>query len=256
MEMEIKNLLDEYAAAINTKEFIKDDPVQFPHRFSSIREIEITAFTTATISWGKREMILRDADRMLASMGNAPYDFVMNRGYELYEKRNVHRTFFQPDLAYMLRGFNAIYSRYDSIDTLLSQHNVNGCEAPAWEVCRILREEACKANSGCHNAQCFPSGYATSALKRINMAIRWLVRNDGIVDLGVWRSISPDKLFIPLDVHVGNTARRLGLLKRKSNDRKAVEELTSVLRGFNPQDPVLYDFALFGIGINKLDTDI
>ena len=88
------------------------------------------------------------------------------------------------------------------------------------------------------------------------MAIRWLVRNDGIVDLGVWRSISPDKLFIPLDVHVGNTARRLGLLKRKSNDRKAVEELTSVLRGFNPQDPVLYDFALFGIGINKLDTDI
>lgn len=254
--MEIKLLLDEYAAAINTKEFIKDDPVQFPHRFTSIQDIEITAFTTATISWGKRNMILRDADRMLASMNNAPYDFVMNRGYEHFEKKNVHRTFFQPDLAYMLRGFNAIYSRYESIDELLSMHRVNDTVAPAWEACRILRDEVCKANSGCGNAQCFPSGYATSALKRINMAVRWLVRNDGIVDLGVWNSITPDKLFIPLDVHVGNTARKLGLLKRKSNDRKAVEELTSVLRGFNDKDPAIYDFALFGIGVNKLDTVI
>lgn len=254
--MDIKNLLDEYAAAINTKEFVKDDPVQFPRRFSSIRDIEITAFTTATISWGKREMILRDADRMLASMNNAPYDFVMNRGYERYEKKNVHRTFFEQDLAYMLRGFNAIYSRYGSLDELLMQRGINSCEAPAWEVCRILSEEACHANSGCANGQCYPSGYATSALKRINLAIRWLVRNDGIVDLGVWHSITPDKLYIPLDVHVGNTARRLGLLKRKSNDRKAVEELTSALRVFNAEDPVIYDFALFGIGVNKIDTAI
>lgn len=254
--MEIKKLLDEYAAAINTKEFVKDDPVQFPRRFATIQDIEITAFATATISWGKREMILRDADRMLASMDNAPYDFVMNAGYGRLGKKNVHRTFFEPDLTYMLRGFKAIYSRYESIDALLLQRGVNGTEAPAWEVCRILREEACRANGGCANAQCYPSGYASSALKRINLAVRWLVRNDGIVDLGVWKAITPDKLFIPLDVHVGNTARRLGLLQRKSNDRKAVEELTAALRKFNPDDPAIYDFALFGIGVNKIDTGI
>lgn len=248
-------MLDEQIHLINTKDFIKNDPVQFPHRFKRLQDIEIAAFTTATIAWGKREMILRSADRMLALMGNAPYDFVMNKGYEILEKANVHRTFFQPDLAYMLRGFNRIYSKYESIDKMISEKGIHNSEGPAWELCCALRGEAACANGECFNPQCFPANFSKSALKRINLAIKWLVRNDGIVDLGVWHSITSDKLYIPLDIHVGNTARKLGILKRKSNDRRAVEELTAILRQYNSKDPVIYDFALFGIGINKIETN-
>ena len=115
---------------------------------------------------------------------------------------------------------------------------------------------AFEANCGVKNSQCYPSNYVNSALKRINLAIKWLVRNDGIVDIGVWDSITPAQLYIPLDVHVGNTARALNILKRKSNDRKAVIELTEVLREFNREDPVIYDYALFGIGVNGINIEI
>ncbi|MEG1999613.1 MAG: DUF2400 family protein, partial [Bacteroidales bacterium] len=148
-----------------------------------------------------------------------------------------------------------IYTKYGSIDNMISQKGIANSNSPAWDLCCALRSETASANGDCNNPQCFPANFTKSALKRINLAVRWLVRNDGIVDLGVWHSITPDKLYIPLDLHVGNTARKLGILTRKSNDRRAVEELTSVLRTYNSKDPIIYDFALFGIGINKIDTE-
>ena len=251
--MDIKAILDEQVERINVSDFIKDDPVQFPHRFSKLQDIEITAFTTATIAWGKRCMILRDADRMLSLMDNSPYDFVMNKGFECLGKENVHRTFFQPDLAYMLRGFYEIYSKYESINDMVKVLGISNDSAPAWRVCDEIRNISYEANNKEYNSQCFPSNFNNSALKRINLAIKWLVRNDGVVDLGVWDCIKPSQLYIPLDVHVGNTARKLNLLTRKSNDRKAVVELTDKLKGFNPTDPVIYDYALFGIGVNGIE---
>ncbi len=253
LSMDIKAILDEQIERINTVDFIKDDPVQFPHRFSKLQDIEIAAFTTATIAWGKRSMILRDADRMFSLMNNAPYEFVMNKGFEYLSSANVHRTFFQPDLAYMLRGFHAIYSNFESINNMVKELGIGDDSAPAWRVCEEIRNISYIANNKEFNSQCFPSNFSNSALKRINLAIKWLVRNDGIVDLGVWDCIKPSQLHIPLDVHVGNTARKLNLLTRKSNDRKAVVELTEILKGFNPADPVVYDYALFGIGVNGIE---
>ena len=185
---------------------------------------------------------------MLSKMGKSPFDFVMNEGYKTLGTANIHRTFFEQDLTYMLRGYRSILLHFDSIKTFLESkselHTV-------WDIAKTLHSEIKKANENNHNAKCFPSNLEKSALKRINLALRWLVRNDGIVDLGVWTFLKPSQLYIPLDVHVGNTARELGLLQRITNDRKAVEQLTAKLREFCPEDPVKYDFALFGAGINK-----
>jgi uncharacterized protein (TIGR02757 family) len=112
-----------------------------------------------------------------------------------------------------------------------------------------MNETLAEANNGHRDSRCLPLNLETTALKRINMALRWLVRKDGIVDLGVWDILSPSQLFIPLDVHVGNTARELGLINRRANDRRTTIELTQVLRQFNPDDPVIYDYALFGMGL-------
>ena len=245
----LKDYLDEQANRINTQAFIKNDPVQFPHRYTRLQDIEIVAFLTATIAWGKRSIILKSAERMLSKMGESPYDFVMNEGYKTFGTANVHRTFFEPDLAYMLKGFRSILLRFESIETFLKNiPDLNN----AWDITGVLYSEIMKANENKHNSKCFSSNFEKSALKRINLALRWLVRDDGIVDLGVWTFMIPSQLYIPLDVHVGNTARRLGILQRTNNDRKAVEQLTAKLREFCPEDPVKYDFALFGIGIENI----
>jgi uncharacterized protein (TIGR02757 family) len=251
MNIHLKQYLDEAVARINTPSFIDNDPVQFLHRYLHLQDIEIVAFTVATITWGRRPLILRDALRMLDKMGSSPYDYVMNEGYRNLGTANVHRTFFEQDLNYMLRGFNRIYAAHPSLETFLQISVIDRSEAPAWDLCRALRSEMILANDDTCNAKCFPARFEASALKRINLALRWLVRNDGIVDLGVWTLLKPSQLCIPLDVHVGRTARTLGLLIRKNDDRKAAEQLTAALRHFCPEDPVKYDFALFGIGMER-----
>ena len=244
----LKDFLDEQVIRINTPAFIENDPVQFPRRYTRLQDIETAVFLTAIITWGNRSMILRDAERMLSKMGESPYDFVMNEGYKTFGTANIHRTFFEPDCAYMLRGFRSIFLRYGSLqDFLVRIPGLNN----AWNITQALRSEIMRANGNNLNFQCFPSNFKKSALKRINLALRWLVRNDGIVDLGVWTFLTPRQLYIPLDVHAGNTARQSGLLQRASNDRKAVEQLTARLREFCPEDPVKYDFALFGLGISE-----
>ncbi|MDR1407459.1 MAG: TIGR02757 family protein [Tannerella sp.] len=247
----IKVFLDEQLARTNTPAFAANDPVQFPRRYARLQDIEVVSFAVATIAWGNRRMILNNAARMLSNWGDSPYDYVMNEGYRALGKANVHRTFFEPDLAYMLRGFRHIFTSYGSVENLLVQREAGQAGAPAWFAASVMQAEMATANGGRCNGKCFPANIGTTALKRINMALRWLVRRDGIVDLGVWRCIEPHQLYIPLDVHAGNTARALGLLQRKSNDRKAVEELTERLRAYCPEDPAKYDFALFGAGIDR-----
>ena len=246
---DIRRLLDEQVIRINRPEFIKDDPVQFPHRFSDIRDIEITAFLSASIAWGNRKMICRDADRMLGIMQNSPYAYVMDGAYEeLDDRLNIHRTFFASDLKYYLRGLRKIYLSHTSLDSFAHNAGAGTSEMPSWTFAGALGKALADANDGMSNSQCVATNLETTALKRINMALRWLVRDDGLVDLGVWTSIPKSKLYVPLDVHVGNTARDLGLIARKSNDRKAVMELMEPLRMWRPDDPAIYDFALFGIG--------
>jgi len=253
MGMCLKEFLDGQAALMNTADFIKDDPVQFPRRYTKLQDIEIVAFLVATIAWGKRAMILRSAERMLKKLGENPYEFVMNGDYQQLGNKNVHRTFFEHDLKFMLQGFRHFYRTYRSMDDFMA--TCATIDRTPQKLVETLRRFACEAAGENGNPRCYATNLKQSALKRVNLALRWLVRNDGIVDLGVWKSLKSSELYIPLDIHVGNVARKLGLLNRKQNDWKAVEELTAVLRSFNPQDPVIYDFALFGIGIGLVSSN-
>lgn len=246
----VRNLLDEEAARINVPSFISRDPVQFPRRFSKQEDIEIVSFLAAAIAWGNRKMICRDVEKLLAMMENDPYNFVKEKGYESLDPAlNIHRTFFVRDLQFYLRGLRRVFADNGTMDAFSKYAGCLSAEAPAWHFAEKLRLVLDEENNGLTNSRCLPVNLAQTALKRVNMALRWLVRDDGIVDMGVWKSIPKSKLFIPLDVHVGNTSRKLGLLHRKANDRKSVEALTAVLRSLNPEDPCIYDFALFGIGI-------
>ncbi len=177
---------------------------------------------------------------------------MMDKAYEaLPDEVNVHRTFFIRHLKHYLRGLREIYSRHGTLQGFVRHEHVASSEAPAWALVAGINRELSAAEPGKSDlaSRCLPQNLTTSALKRVNMALRWLVRNDGIVDLGVWDVIEPSQLYIPLDVHVGDISRELGLLTRKANDRKAVNEVTAHLRRFNPSDPTIYDFALFGIGM-------
>ncbi|MCM1356762.1 MAG: TIGR02757 family protein [Staphylococcus sp.] len=251
-ERDLKDLLDTEAARINSPSFISDDPVQFPRRFSDLRDIELAALLTSGIAWGNRKMICRDCDRLLALMDNQPYNYLIDRGYEdLPDGQNIHRTFFTQHLKHYMRGLREIYLRHGSLQEFGRAEGIASSETPSWELVaginRMLAETD-PANSALAS-RCLPQNLATTALKRVNMALRWLVRDDGIVDLGVWDVIKPSQLYIPLDVHVGDISRELGLLSRKADDRRSVNELTARLRDFNPSDPTIYDFALFGIGM-------
>lgn len=247
---ELSSLLLSEAHRINSPQFIKDDPVQFPRRFPALRDREIAGLLTAQISWGKRAMILRNADRLLNLMDSLPYQFMMEREYEHIDpEMNIHRTFFGRHLIYMLRGLREIYTRHDTLDDFCRYIKAADSELPAWKLVEAMQEMFRRGNNGLSCPRALPNNLRTSALKRVNMWLRWMVRDDGIVDPGGWKSLTPARLFIPLDVHVGNTARSLRLIARKANDRKTAVELTDVLREISPEDPVLLDYALFGLGV-------
>ena len=252
IDKDIAALLDSEAARINNPDFIDKDPVQFPRRFEKLQDIEIAGLLSAIIAWGNRKMICRDAERMLSLMAYEPYDYVMEEGYEdLDPSMNLHRTFFARHFQYFLRGMRKIYQDYGSLDAFGAAVKAGDADAPAWKLVEEMQKIMSDVNGGATCSQCLPVNLDQTALKRINMALRWFVRDDGIVDMGVWKSIPKSKLFIPLDVHVGNVSRELGLLSRKANDRKSVEQLTSALRELRPDDPCIYDYALFGIGVER-----
>jgi len=184
---------------------------------------------------------------MFALMGPSPHAFVMEGNYQNLKDRCVHRTFFEDDLRYFCRGLRVCYTRYGSLEALFAS------AASIWEGISLFRETVARANGGPAKQPTYSKHIADpasgSACKRLNLALRWLVRQEGPVDLGLWKTISPASLFIPLDVHVGRSARRLGLLQesRKANDKKAVVSLTEALRELCPEDPVKYDLALFSL---------
>ena len=244
--VELKSELDFWYEKTCTAGFVDGDPVKFPRGYSRWEDVEIAVILSATIAWGRRDMILRSAEKMFALMGKSPFAFVQSDEFNKLKNRNIHRTFFESDLKYFCRGFRHCYAKYGSLENLFAGLDV-------WNGISLFRQEMAKANKGLfsrHISNPGAQGKNGAACKRLNLALRWLVRK-GPVDLGLWKKIKPADLFIPLDVHVARAARRLGLLQRKSNDKKAVIELTEKLREFCPEDPVKYDFALFSMSESK-----
>lgn len=246
---ELKSFLDFKAEQYNTPEFIQTDPVQIPHQFCKKEDIEIAGFLTATIAWGNRKSILKNADRLMEMMDRSPYDFVMNHHNGDLEKLEsfVHRTFNGRDLQYFIKALENIYQNYNGLEGIFSYYAVRDNLQPAiHEFKNIFFGLPHLPRTQKH----ISDPLKNSAAKRINMFLRWMVRKDNRnVDFGIWEKISPSQLSCPLDVHSGNVARKLGLLKRKTNDAKALAELDASLRKFDPEDPVKYDFALFGLGV-------
>lgn len=246
---ELKAFLDEKATQYNNPEFIDSDPIQVIHRYGLKEDIEIAGFLTATIAWGNRKSIINNANRMMELLGNSPFDFVMNASEEdlLRFDTFVHRTFNGDDLKHFIRALRHIYTHHGGMEAVFANHQnesrlqgaIADFRSKFFEIPHLSRSEKHVSNP-----------LKGSAAKRINMFLRWMVRKDSMgVDLGIWQNVSPSQLSCPLDVHSGKVARKLGLLKRKQNDAKALEELDNSLRELDPDDPVRYDFALFGLGV-------
>lgn len=246
---ELQSFLDEKVELYNQPSFIESDPVQLPHLFRQKEDIEIAGFLSATIAWGNRNMIVKNGHKMMDLMGQAPYDFVMSHTETDLERLHsfVHRTFNGGDFATFIRGLQHIYKHHGGMEAVFSQHQgAESLQLSISEFKAIFFEIAHQNRSQKHISD--PRNQ--SAAKRINMYLRWMVRQDKKgVDFGIWKSISPALLSCPLDVHSGTVARKLGLLHRKQNDAKALAELDASLRLFDPKDPVKYDFALFGLGV-------
>jgi uncharacterized protein (TIGR02757 family) len=255
--LNIQELLDDKYRFYNRPEFIETDPIQIPRAFSKKEDIEIAGFIAAAIAWGKRPMIIRNANKWLEMMDNAPYDFVMNASQKDFKPLLdfVHRTFNGDDALFFMTSLQNIYKNHNGLEAVFEkglQHkfenpkNYSSLYGALNHFRNVFMSSPHLARSGKHIAN--PS--KGSAAKRLNMYLRWMTRQDKQgVDFGIWRSIEAKHLMIPLDVHSGRVARKLGLLIRKSDDWKSVEELTANLRQFDANDPVKYDFALFGMGV-------
>ena len=246
---ELKSFLDEKVALYNQPKFIESDPIQIPHLFSSKEDIEIAGFLTATISWGNRKMIIQNAHKMMALMGHTPFDFVMSHSETDLERFQnfVHRTFNSVDFIAFIKSLQHIYQNHQSLENVFALHQEEASLQKSIHEFKKLFFEIDHPN---RTQKHISDPLGNSAAKRINMYLRWMIRNDNKgVDLGIWKSISPSQLSCPLDVHSGNVARKLGLLTRKQNDAKALHELDTNLRILDATDPVKYDFALFGLGV-------
>jgi len=247
-QYELREFLDAKHDQYNTPGFIESDPVSIPHLFSSREDIEISGFLTATISWGLRKSILQNARSLMETMDMAPSRFI--RSFTPADlkpfRKFVHRTFNGEDCIFYLCSIQNIYNNHGGLESCFVPGPAAGLKSRIKAFRRIFLELPHQPRQEKHIAN--PSKGASC--KRINMFLRWMVRNDGKgVDFGLWKSIHPSELLCPLDVHTGNVARKLGLLKRKANDWEAAEELTAALRKLDPADPVKYDFGLFGLGV-------
>jgi len=229
--------------------FIESDPIQVPHQFSKKEDIEIAGFLTATIAWGNRKSIIGNAKRMMLLMDNAPYDFVIHHHDSDLDqlKPFVHRTFNGTDLIQFVKSLKHIYMQHKGLEPVFESYAEGDSLQRAIHEFKSLFFEIEHLPRTCKHIS---DPLKNSAAKRINMFLRWMVRQDNAgVDFGIWQSLSPSQLSCPLDVHSGNVARKLGLLTRKQNDAKALLELDRSLRKLDPLDPAKYDFALFGLGV-------
>lgn len=247
--LEIQEILEEKADLYNRITFIEEDPISIPHLFTKREDIEISGLLTAIISWGQRKTLIRNAREMMLRMDDAPFDFVINHSAADLQRFQsfVHRTFNGNDCQFFIRRLGEVYQTNQSLEHLFSFQNGSVYDG-ILHFRRSILDTLVPPGTSKHLAD--PS--AGSAAKRINMFLRWMVRNDSRkVDFGIWKTIPMSKLMIPLDVHSGGVARKLGILQRKQDDWRAVEELTGFLRQLDASDPVRFDYALFGMGVNE-----
>ena len=246
---ELKEFLDEKVILYNNPKFIDSDPIQIPHLFSKKEDIEISGFLTAIISWGNRTMIIRNAHKMMELLDSSPHDFILNHQEKDLKSLEgfVHRTFNYIDFQQFIKSLQHIYVRHGGLETALAiQDQTKTYQTAIHNFKTLFFEVQHQQRTQKH----ISDPLKNSAAKRINMFLRWMVRNDKAgVDFGVWPTHNPSHLSCPLDVHSGNVARKLKLLPRKQNDWKAVAELDKNLRSLDASDPVKYDFALFGLGV-------
>lgn len=248
---ELKVLLEKNYQEFHQKNFIADDPIAIPHQFSLKEDIEIAAFLSAIIAWGQRKTIIRNANRMMEIMDHSPYDFILNHKEKDREKALgfVHRTFNSDDLMYFFHALQQIYRKHGGLEACLIPNDSEDMKEKLSDFKRLFFQPEHLKRTEKHLAD----PQKGSSAKRLNMFLRWMVRNDPAgVDFGLWNTFPQSKLMIPLDIHTATVSRKLGLLTRKQNDWKAVEELTENLRFFDADDPVKYDFALFGMGVNGI----
>lgn len=248
---ELKELLDTLHDKYNTPDFVEHDPISVPHLFAGREDREIAGFLAATIAWGNRKAIVKSARRMVDFMDGRPYDFTMNASNEELAalERFVHRTFNGGDFRSFVLALRRMYRDRGGIGGFFEErYTVTG------DIKTVLSEFRREFFDCDHLPRCekhLSSIDKKASCKRLNMYIRWMVRDDVHgVDFGMWKKIPASALYLPLDLHSGNMSRALGLLERKQNDWAAVEQVTQALRSFDAADPVKYDFALFGAGID------
>ncbi|MBT3524460.1 MAG: TIGR02757 family protein [Flavobacteriaceae bacterium] len=245
---ELKEFLDSKYEQYNQKKFIESDPIQVPHNFTSKEDIEISSFLTATIAWGQRKTIIKNSFKMMDLLDNSPYDYIINSTEKEIDKLNIkHRTFNEIDFRYFIKKLKYIYKDYGNLENLFFE-NIEG--NTMHNSIHNFKSLFFKNNYPLRTTKHISDPFKGSACKRVNMFLRWMVRKDSNgVDFGIWNKISPSHLSCPLDVHSGRVARKLGILNRTQNDHKAVIELDNKLRIFDSNDPVKYDFSLFGLGV-------
>ncbi len=249
-----KELLERKYLQFNHIDFIESDPVSIPHWFSLKQDIEISGLFASVFAWGQRKTIIAKTSELLHLMDNSPYDFVLH--HSDHDLKNLekfkHRTFNSTDTLYFVEFLKQYYQQYDSLENAF----LKGMSPEDVHVKKSL--------SGFYNMFFSLENYPqrtkkhistpdkNSACKRINMYLRWMVRKDDLgVDFGIWSEIKPSQLICPCDVHVERVARRLNLVSRPKADWQMAEELTANLAIMDKNDPVKYDFALFGLGIEK-----
>ncbi len=245
-EQDLYQLLEEKYDLYNRKRFIETDPISVPHLFSKKEDIEIAGFFAATLAWGQRTTIIKNAKKIMQFMDMTPHDFIVNHSKPELKpfQKFVHRTFNAQDALFFIKTLKNIYTNHKGLENVFTLTN-----KPIPEKIGLFRNLFLSSNLKCRTAKHISNPLIGSSAKRLNMFLRWMVRNDKRgVDFGIWKKISPSELFCPLDVHSGRVARKLGILHAKQNNWKAVEELTLRLRTFNEKDPIRYDFALFGLG--------
>lgn len=252
MTTNLKIYLDDLVEKYNRPAFIEDDPVSVPHRFTQLQDIEITAFWTAMFAWGQRKTIINKANDLIERMDGTPYDFMVN--HQEHERERFldfkHRTFQTTDTLYFLEFLQWFYRQHISLEEAFLK-NLHPNDPHTGDALAGFHRFFFSLPDAPHRTRKHVATPATnSTCKRLNMFLRWMVRQDDRgVDFGLWKNIRSAQLLIPLDVHVERIARKFGLLERKQTDWQAVLELTERLRAFDPEDPVKYDFALFGLGV-------
>jgi len=236
--MNIKQKLDESYIKNNTIDFVKSDPISIPHNFSKKEDIEISAFLTSILAFGRRNIIINKSNELMNRLSCQPYNSVMNMNYDIVGFK--HRTINDEDILYYLQSLKNIYINYGGLQELFD-NDIEKSLIDFWKIFFSLPHNK-RSERNISNIE------VGSAGKRLNMFLRWMVRKDNI-DFGIWNHINKSNLFIPLDVHVANMSRILDLLTRKQNDWKSVIEITNHLRIFDKNDPIKYDISLFNLDL-------